>query len=93
MAIGGCYERTEKQLGAILRRARKQAHLSQGSAVDIAEFGEGRALIVERLDRLWAEDGRLLRLPQEDTCQALSIPPTKKYQPAGGPGMRKSSTF
>ncbi|MFJ7356517.1 HipA domain-containing protein [Phyllobacterium sp. NPDC097923] len=68
-------------------------HLSQGSAVDIAEFEEGRTLIVERFDRIWAKDGRLLSLPQEDTCQALSIPPTKKYQPAGGPGMRKSSTF
>ncbi|MGO4339697.1 type II toxin-antitoxin system HipA family toxin [Labrys sp. KB_33_2] len=57
--------------------------------VEIADFGERRTLIVERFDRLWTRDGRLLRLPQEDTCQALSIPPTKKYQSDGGPGVRE----
>lgn len=57
--------------------------------VEIADFGERRTLIVERFDRLWTKDGRLLRLPQEDTCQALSIPPTKKYHSDGGPGMRE----
>jgi serine/threonine-protein kinase HipA len=56
--------------------------------VEIADFGERRTLIVERFDRLWTKDGRLLRLPQEDTCQALSVPPTRKYQSDGGPGMR-----
>ncbi|WP_366465910.1 HipA domain-containing protein [Paracoccus methylarcula] len=50
-------------------------------------FGETRALVVERFDRLWARDGRLLRLPQEDCCQALSVPPTLKYQSDGGPRM------
>lgn len=55
---------------------------------EIADFGERRTLIVERFDRHWAHDGRLLRLPQEDTCQALSVPPTRKYQSDGGPGMR-----
>ena len=58
-------------------------------AVEIADFGERRTLIVERFDRRWTKDGRLLRLPQEDTCQALSIPPTRKYQSDGGPGMRE----
>lgn len=57
--------------------------------VEIADFGGRRTLIVERFDRLWAKDGRLLRLPQEDICQALSIPPTRKYQSDGGPGMRE----
>ncbi|TPM24203.1 type II toxin-antitoxin system HipA family toxin [Mesorhizobium sp. B2-3-5] len=56
---------------------------------EIADFGERRTLIVERFDRLWARDGRLLRLPQEDMCQALSVPPTRKYQSEGGPGMRE----
>ncbi|TKT75703.1 type II toxin-antitoxin system HipA family toxin [Aquamicrobium sp. LC103] len=57
--------------------------------VEIADFGERRTLIVERFDRRWARDGRLLRLPQEDICQALSVPPTRKYQSDGGPGMRE----
>lgn len=56
---------------------------------EIADFGKRRTLIVERFDRLHARDGRLLRLPQEDCCQALSVPPTKKYQSDGGPGLRE----
>jgi len=55
---------------------------------EIAEFGDRRTLIVERFDRLWTRDGRLLRLPQEDFCQALSVPPTRKYESDGGPGLR-----
>lgn len=55
----------------------------------IQEFGGKRVLAVERFDRLWTEDERLLRLPQEDCCQALSVPPTRKYEPDGGPGMRQ----
>jgi serine/threonine-protein kinase HipA len=54
--------------------------------VEIETFGDQRALVVERFDRLW--DGqRLLRLPQEDFCQALSTPPAAKYESHGGPGM------
>jgi len=54
---------------------------------EIADFGGRRTLVVERFDRRWTKDGRLLRLPQEDICQALSVPPTRKYQSDGGPGM------
>ena len=54
---------------------------------DIQTFGKTRALVIERFDRRWTKDGRLLRLPQEDCCQALSVPPTRKYQSDGGPGM------
>lgn len=54
---------------------------------EIADFGNRRTLVVERFDRLWTRDGRLLRLPQEDICQALSVSPTRKYQSDGGPGM------
>ena len=53
----------------------------------IETFGETKALVIERFDRRWTKDGRLLRLPQEDCCQALSVPPTLKYQNEGGPGM------
>lgn len=57
------------------------------SKAEICSFGEMKALVVERFDRRWTRDGRLLRLPQEDCCQALSVPPTRKYQSEGGPGM------
>jgi serine/threonine-protein kinase HipA len=53
----------------------------------IETFRETKALVIERFDRRWTKDGRLLRLPQEDCCQALSVPPTLKYQNEGGPGM------
>ena len=49
-------------------------------------FGQTKALVIERFDRRW-KDGRLLRLPQEDCCQALSVPPSRKYQSDGGPDM------
>ncbi|WP_095090001.1 type II toxin-antitoxin system HipA family toxin [Mesorhizobium sophorae] len=55
---------------------------------EITDFGERRTLIIERFDRRWTRDNRLLRLPQEDCCQALSFPPTRKYQSDGGPSMR-----
>ena len=57
------------------------------ATTEIAEFDGERVLVVERFDRHWTRDGRLLRLPQEDCCQALSVPPTLKYQSDGGPGM------
>jgi serine/threonine-protein kinase HipA len=53
----------------------------------IETFGNTTALVIERFDRRWAKDGRLLRLPQEDCCQALSVPPSRKYQSDGGPGL------
>jgi serine/threonine-protein kinase HipA len=59
----------------------------------MATFGERRVLIVERFDRRWTKDHRLLRLPQEDCCQALSVPPTRKYQSDGGPGVEAIVKF
>lgn len=54
---------------------------------EIVSFADTKVLVIERFDRLRARDGRLIRLPQEDCCQALSVPPTRKYQSAGGPGI------
>ncbi|RVT90312.1 type II toxin-antitoxin system HipA family toxin [Sphingomonas crocodyli] len=53
---------------------------------EIATFGKRRVLVVERFDRQWRPDGRLLRVPQEDCCQALGIASSQKYQSEGGPG-------
>ncbi len=55
--------------------------------VEMANFNDKKALIIERFDRRWIGDDRLIRLPQEDCCQALSVPPTLKYQNEGGPGI------
>ena len=54
----------------------------------IVDFAGHRTLVVERFDRLWTRDERLLRIPQEDCCQALGIPSVRKYESDGGPGVR-----
>jgi len=55
--------------------------------VEIVDFEDVRSLVVTRFDRRWTRDGRLIRLPQEDFCQALGYPPSQKYQMDGGPGI------
>jgi len=54
-------------------------------------FEDMKVLAVERFDRAWwvapQGDRRLVRLPQEDMCQAKGLPPTAKYQADGGPGI------
>lgn len=54
-----------------------------------AKFEDVKALVVERFDRRWSAEqgGRLLRLPQEDLCQATGTHPDQKYESDGGPGM------
>ncbi len=47
-----------------------------------------RVLIVERFDRQWTNDQRdIIRIPQEDFCQATATAPSKKYESDGGPGI------
>ncbi len=55
---------------------------------DIAHFEEQKVLIVERFDRRLAAQGNwIVRLPQEDMCQATGTSPLQKYQADGGPSM------
>ncbi|WP_299084080.1 HipA domain-containing protein [uncultured Ruegeria sp.] len=58
--------------------------------VEIADFEDVRSLVVTRFDRRWTRNGRLIRLPQEDFCQALGYPPSQKNQMDGGPGIAES---
>ncbi len=55
------------------------------------QFEDVKALVVERFDRTWwthpAGDRRVIRLPQEDMCQATGMPPEAKYEADGGPSM------
>ncbi len=44
-------------------------------------------LLIERYDRIRTADGALVRLHQEDFCQALGVPPERKYQNEGGPSL------
>jgi len=54
-------------------------------------FEDLKVLVVERFDRAWwmapQGDRRLVRLPQEDLCQAKGVPPSAKYEVDGGPGI------
>jgi serine/threonine-protein kinase HipA len=51
-------------------------------------FGSQKVLGVERFDRQLHSSGTwLMRLPQEDFCQALGIPSHFKYESDGGPGL------
>lgn len=63
------------------------------AATEIQEFAGKRVLVIQRFDRQWTRDKRLLRIPQEDCCQALSVPPVRKYQTDGGPGIRQILQF
>ncbi len=57
---------------------------------EVARFEDQKALIVERFDRAWASDGSwIIRLPQEDMCQATATSPLRKYQSDGGPGIAR----
>jgi len=56
---------------------------------EILNFEDVKVLAVERFDRQLSQDKTwLMRLPQEDMCQALGVSPNLKYQADGGPGMK-----
>lgn len=51
---------------------------------EVRRFDGEAAIVVTRFDRI-KHAVRLLRVHQEDFCQALAISPTRKYQNEGGP--------
>ena len=55
---------------------------------EILQFGSRKVLSVRRFDREITSEGWIARIPQEDFCQALGLPSSKKYESDGGPGMR-----
>lgn len=58
------------------------------ASCEINYFEDQKVLIVERFDRRLAADGQwMLRLPQEDFCQAMGISPMSKYQVDGDPSI------
>lgn len=52
----------------------------------IETFDDVKVLVVERFDRIRSAE-LIVRLPQEDLCQALSIPNFNKYETKNGPGI------
>lgn len=61
------------------------------ASCDLLQFEDVKTLVVERFDRTWwnspAGGHHLIRLPQEDFCQATGMHPALKYEADGGPGM------
>ena len=51
--------------------------------------GRDRLYVVERFDREREKDGKILRLHQEDFCQALGVLPDQKYESEGGPSLAR----
>jgi serine/threonine-protein kinase HipA len=55
---------------------------------EIATFEDQKVLVVERFDRRLSVDKKwIMRLPQEDMCQATGTSYLQKYQADGGPGI------
>jgi serine/threonine-protein kinase HipA len=54
---------------------------------ETAEIAGTSCLIVERFDRTLTDDMRIVRLHQEDFCQALAVLPDSKYEFEGGPSI------
>ncbi len=50
---------------------------------------EDQILVVTRYDREKQKNGAILRLHQEDFCQALGILPEQKYESEGGPSLER----
>ena len=55
---------------------------------EIVQFEDQRVLSVERFDRQW-KDNLLIRIPQEDFCQATGTSPVLKYEKKGGPSIER----
>lgn len=53
---------------------------------EIAHFGEHAVIVVERYDRI-VSGNSVLRIHQEDMCQALGLHPRQKYESDDGPGI------
>lgn len=53
----------------------------------VMHFGDELAIVVERYDRVHVGT-TLVRVHQEDVCQALGLTPGRKYESEGGPGVR-----
>ena len=54
----------------------------------VRRFEDQIAIVVERYDRIFQGD-KVVRVHQEDLCQALALAPTRKYEAEGGPGVKR----
>ena len=86
-------------LKPMIERVKDSAHnelfcmkLAKKIGIDVPEaslhfVGDIPYYLVERYDRHIGEDGAIMRIHQEDFCQALGIAPEIKYEGEGGPSI------
>ena len=87
-AIQGLKGSTENEAFVMMLAAELGLPVANVEARTLAvEGNRGSFLLVERYDRL-VQGGRVQRLHQEDFCQALGVPSSRKYQSEGGPGFK-----
>jgi serine/threonine-protein kinase HipA len=71
--------------------------LAQKMALSVPQVTIHRGLdqlfIIERYDRKYDKDGAVLRIHQEDFCQALGFLPDQKYESEGGPSLKHCFTL
>jgi serine/threonine-protein kinase HipA len=61
--------------------------LGLGVAASRVQWFDGQAaIVIERYDRVRLPSGEVVRIHQEDACQALAVSPSRKYESEGGPG-------
>lgn len=65
----------------------------RAASTRVTEVGGIQCVVVTRYDRIMQPDGTHRRVHQEDMCQAIGIPPTKKYQSDGGPTPKDIATL
>jgi serine/threonine-protein kinase HipA len=61
--------------------------------IQVRKAGDIPYLMINRYDRIIHPDGTITRIHQEDFCQALGLPPERKYQQEGGPQVRNCITL
>lgn len=55
--------------------------------------GLDQLFIIERYDRSRDKSGQIVRMHQEDFCQALGFLPDQKYESEGGPSLKHCFTL
>jgi serine/threonine-protein kinase HipA len=88
--IRGYPESVENE--AFCMRIAKHLGLSVAN-VETMTAGERQLIVVARYDRIIDSSGAVVRVHQEDFCQATGNPPDKKYQEDGGPSLRRMAAI
>lgn len=57
--------------------------------VETTSVGDRQLIVVARYDRIIDSSGNVVRVHQEDFCQAIGKPPDTKYQEDGGTSLRR----